>query len=122
MVWLRLDKTFFKISCDIYLCGIQLWNEDSPMYNVINVDFFDELENDISLYDDLGDVYVCGDFNSRVGHKHDFIMYDDNSYFINQLKQDLSESKNEVKQLSEQVRNLKNREQSLDAENKIMKS
>ena len=47
---------------------------------------------------------------------------DDNTYVINQLKQDLSESKNEVKQLSEQVRNLKNREQSLDAENKIMKS
>ena len=35
-----------------------LWNEDSPAYDVVNVDFFDILENDINFYEDLGDVYV----------------------------------------------------------------
>jgi len=73
---------FFKTDNDIYLCGIYLWNEDSPAYDVVNVDFFDILENDINFYEDLGDVYVCVDFNSRIGSKHDFIRNDDvNSLF-----------------------------------------
>ena len=59
-----------------------MWNEDSPAYDVVNVDFFDILENDINFYEDLCDVYVCVDFNSRIGSKHDFIRNDDvNSFF-----------------------------------------
>ena len=67
VIWLKLEHVFFKTDNDIYLCGIQLWNEDSPAYDVVNVDFFNILENDINFYEDLGDVYVCGDFNSRIG-------------------------------------------------------
>ena len=48
---------FFETDNDIYLCGIYLWNEDSPAYDVVNVDLFDILENNISFYEDLGDVY-----------------------------------------------------------------
>ena len=84
VIWLKLEHVFFKTDNDIYLCGIQLWNEDSPAYDVVNVDFFNILENDINFYEDLGDVYVCGDFNSRIGSKHDFIRNDDvNSFFDN---------------------------------------
>jgi hypothetical protein len=28
------------------------------------------------FYDNLGAVYILGDFNSRVGNKHDFIIHD----------------------------------------------
>ena len=71
-----------KTDNDIYLCGIYLWNEDSPAYDVVNVDFFDILENDINFYEDLSDVYVCVDFNSRIGSKHDFIRNDDVNSFL----------------------------------------
>ena len=46
----------------------------------------------------------------------------DQAHIINELKQDLDEKKVEIKQLSDELRRLKNRESSLDAENKIMKS
>ena len=46
------------------------------MYNSINVDLFDILENDLFLYGSLGSVFICGDFNSRVGQKSDFIIFD----------------------------------------------
>ena len=58
VIWLKLDHVFFLTDTDIYLCGIYLWNEDSPAYDVASVDFFDIQENDINFYEDLGDVYV----------------------------------------------------------------
>ena len=82
MVWIKLDKSFFHVDNDIYICGVYLWGEDSPAYHIINVDLFDTLENNISIFDALGDVYICGDFNSRVGLKRDYIAFDDNNSFI----------------------------------------
>ena len=73
IIWLKLDHSFFKTKHDIYLCGIYLWNEESPAYDVVSIDFFDLLESDITHYDSLGEVYVCGDFNSRSGVKYDFV-------------------------------------------------
>jgi len=46
------------------------------MYNSINVDLFDILENDLFLFDSLGSVFICGDLNSRVGQKSDYIIFD----------------------------------------------
>lgn len=72
---------FFKNEIDIHLFCIYLWNEDAPAYDVVNVDFFHILETDISYYDNLGDVYVCGDLNTRVGLIHDFIRNDNINSF-----------------------------------------
>ena len=69
IIWLKLDHNFFNDDQDIYICGSYIWGNDSPMYNNFNVDLFDILENDISCYNNLGSVYIFGDFNSRVGHK-----------------------------------------------------
>ena len=41
---------------------------------------------------------------------------------VRELRGDLDEAKNEISQLSEEVRRLRQRESSLDAENKILKS
>ena len=42
------------------------------------------LESDITHYDSLGEVYVCGDFNSRTGVKYDFVRCDSkNAMFDN---------------------------------------
>ena len=38
-----------------------------------NVDVFRQIENDINLYRDLGQIFVTGDTNSRMGHKKDYI-------------------------------------------------
>jgi len=76
LIWLKLDHSFFNTSEDIYLCGSYIWGDDSPIYNIFNVDLFDILENDICLYETLGCVFICGDFNSRVGDKKDYIVCD----------------------------------------------
>ena len=76
IIWLKLDHNFFNVDQDIYICGSYIWGNDSPMYTHFNVDLFDVLENDISCYNNLGSVYIFGDFNSRVGHKSDFIVHD----------------------------------------------
>ena len=85
VIWIKLDQLYFGTSNDIYICGIYLWPDGSPAYIVVNVDFFELLENDISFYKNQGDVYLCGDFNSRVGLKHDFIMNDNINDFIDTL-------------------------------------
>ena len=84
VIWLKLDRCFFNVERDIYICGIYLWCEESPAYEVINVDFFALLETDIDCFKSLGDVYVCGDFNSRIFSRHDFILYDKNVYLLDE--------------------------------------
>ena len=82
IVWLHLKKEFFHLQSDVYLCGIYLWGENSPSYNVHNVDLFQILQDDVNCFNDLGYVFVCGDFNSRVGSRLDFIEQDIYSDFI----------------------------------------
>ena len=50
--------------------------QDSPVYNTLNVDLFEILENDITYYSELGQIFVVGDLNSRVGNKYDYIVQD----------------------------------------------
>ena len=76
IVWLRLDKDSFCFENDVYLCSVYVWCQDSPMYNNVNVDLFDEIGNDINYFDSIGSVYIFGDFNSRVGKRFDFIPFD----------------------------------------------
>ena len=76
IVWLKLDKVFFKLETDIYLSGVYLWGENSPAYNVVNVDLFDLLQQDIEHFQSRGRVLLVGDWNSRIGSKRDYIACD----------------------------------------------
>ena len=76
IIWLKIDRTFFNLKEDLYVCGAYIWGEDSPMYKSFNIDLFDVLENDIFEYSSLGGVAFCGDLNSRNGRKNDYIVHD----------------------------------------------
>lgn len=78
VIWLKLDKHFFKTDCDIYIAGLYVWGENSPAYNVIDVDFFTLLQDDINDFQLQGKVILCGDWNARVGNgsRPDYIAYD----------------------------------------------
>jgi len=71
IIWVKLDNVFFNIEKDVYLCCAYIWGDNSPVYNTFNVDLFNILEIELSVYDKCGSVYLCGDFNSRVGQKCD---------------------------------------------------
>ena len=50
--------------------------EYSPVYNIYDKDIFQTIENDINHFENLGDVYLFGDMNSRVGTKPDYVRDD----------------------------------------------
>ena len=77
IVWLKLDRDFFENEDDIYVAGAYIWVENSPAYNVVNCDFFELLQTDITQFQDIGKVVICGDLNARVGQtRSDYIVYD----------------------------------------------
>jgi len=68
---------------DVYIAGIYIWVENSPMYNLVNADLFDLLESDIHHFQALGKVVLCGDWNARVGSRPDYIVCDRNIDCLN---------------------------------------
>jgi exonuclease III len=76
IIWIKLDHLFFNTAEDVYLCGAYIWGEESPANNFVDIDLFDTIEHDISVFNSLGCVVLCGDLNSRIGNKCDFIPFD----------------------------------------------
>ena len=62
MIWPRLDKTFFKMSEDIYYCAIYIPPENSRFHQLYDIDIFKILEMDITEYSNKGQIVVAGDF------------------------------------------------------------
>ena len=76
IIRMRIDKTFFSLESDLYLCGLYLWPDESPITSVFDDDVFDILSSDVYFFDQYGSVLLAGDWNCRVGHKGDFIQFD----------------------------------------------
>ena len=69
MIWVKFDRNFFNLDDDVYISGTYIWCEDSPAYNIVDVDLFELLENDVDYFSNFGTVFIIGDMNSRVGLK-----------------------------------------------------
>ena len=76
IVWFKLDKLFFQTETDIYIAAVYIPPESSPYHDLYENDIFNMLENDLAHFCTLGNVFVCGDMNSRVGNKCDYIQND----------------------------------------------
>ena len=75
--WIAYDTLYIDgREEDMYICGSYIWGINSPVYNCVNVDLFNILENDINMYSYIGSVYIVGDLASRIGLKNDFIIHD----------------------------------------------
>lgn len=83
IAWIKLDKHFFSLDEDYYLCGTYIPHERSTFYRRFDIDFFDSLENDIASYSSVGKVFIFGDFNSRTSICKDFIEDNNISEFTN---------------------------------------
>ena len=77
LIWLRLDRAFFKLTEGIFIFTAYVWGADSPAYNVHTVDLFELLQDDANFYSEYGTVSVVGDLNCRVGVKVDYIVLDE---------------------------------------------
>ena len=78
LIWIKLDKQFFKFDEDLYLCGVYMWGENSPISQINGIDLFQTLQDDIFYFEKLGTVIIAGDFNGRVSNKLDYVQYDAN--------------------------------------------
>ena len=74
-VWLKLEKTFFGLADDIYLCGIYIPPLSSPHYD----NEYQNLEYEISILSTKGKIMLMGDFNSRISTYPDFIVDDEDN-------------------------------------------
>ena len=72
-IWLKLEKSFFNLDENIYICGCYTQPEDS-VYAIKDV--FDTIENDISDFARLGKVVIMGDLNARTGNLLDYVIND----------------------------------------------
>jgi exonuclease III len=68
ILWIRLDKHFFKLENDVYIANCYLPPEDSVIHKDLEGDVFDILNEEISKYSKRGEVILCGDFNARSGN------------------------------------------------------
>ena len=82
-IWLRLEKSFFKLQNDVFLCEayVPLSNTTKNIHS--KTDYFGNLENSILKYREKGDILIMGDLNSRTGREGN--MYHENNKYITEI-------------------------------------
>jgi exonuclease III len=79
--WLKLDKSFFQLKKDIYLCTLYLVPQSSPYLTKMELNVLETIERDlIEKYSEKGDIILMGDFNARTGSEEDLIISDDTAH------------------------------------------
>lgn len=72
-IWLKLNKHFFSIPNDKYICGSYIPPRSSP-YTIPKI--FDKLDEEITELSGLGKILIIGDMNARVGNQLDYVPAD----------------------------------------------
>ena len=90
-IWLKLDKNYFGLNNDLYLCTVYIPPRNSPTYVVSDdgKDMHDTIAREIGIFSTLGDVAMIGDMNSRVGsiqEKHYGVDTDSRSDDLSRVK------------------------------------
>lgn len=74
--WVKLEKDFFNLKNDLYICLAYIPPVNSSYSKNITTDILDNIERDVDIYNCKGDIMLCGDFNARTGTLADFIEND----------------------------------------------
>ena len=92
IMWLKLDKYFFGLECDMYLCVMYISPETSSIYKSNGVDkycMFEILQTDLELYSSKGIISIMGDLNSRINQKQpeqlDINVNNNNGSLVNEI-------------------------------------
>lgn len=80
-VWWKLDKNFFHLARDVFVCSVYIPPQNSPRERRLDLDHFESLQESIYKFASLGEVILCGDFNARMGNLGDYV--GDDSNFLN---------------------------------------
>ena len=61
-VWWKLEKSFFKLNSDIFICSANVPPQNSSTEIRIDIDHYDHLQNNIYKFLNQGKVLLCGEF------------------------------------------------------------
>jgi exonuclease III len=87
--WCKLDKNVCKSTSDTMICFVYLPPEGSTLYNHVNTNVFDSIQNDVFRYTEEGhNVMLIGDTNARTAVKNDYVMNDRPLHFELEYKTD----------------------------------
>ena len=78
IIWLQLQKHFFGLETDIYLCAAYIVPDSSPF--AADRDVYEDIIKDIEHFTTMGNVALIGDLNSRLGisqERHYGVDYND---------------------------------------------
>lgn len=96
MIWFKVDKSILCDNTDLYICSIYMPPYKNVYYRKYDIDVFDNLQEHIEMFSNIGNVAVIGDLNGRVGQEPDNITGDvidkqlqDNISFINYVNDDV---------------------------------
>ena len=86
-LWIKIDKQFFGLESDIFICFLYLSPHSSPYFKSLTYDMFTEVENECSYCKTLGKILIAGDLNARTNNEPDFVMdIDDRFSPINDIE------------------------------------
>lgn len=76
IVWLRLKSSFFGWNEDVLIASVYFSPANSTYVNNANIctDYFNILNDEICKHKGKGKIYICGDFNARIGQKQDYCL------------------------------------------------
>ena len=101
IIWVKLDKLFFNLEKDIYICVAYLSPENSSIFKDKTNSLFEDIEKEVSKYCYDGDVIIMGDLNARTGRLKDYISDDSvnyiplpNNYEIDNFRERLNRDNN----------------------------
>lgn len=83
IIWLKIDGQLLNLTYDLYLCLCYIVPSSSSREGLVEVEVLDRITNFIfKIVNDTNDNYnilICGDFNSRVGNEHDYVIFDNDT-------------------------------------------
>lgn len=89
ILWIKVSSELFPFDQDVYICHIYVPPNDSRVSSSSNIDLYDQLEQDIIKYNNLGKIYISGDLNAHTSTSSDYFEYDkfldQNLIFLNTL-------------------------------------
>ena len=76
IIWIKISREIFPFDDDVFICHMYIPPNVSKVFSPTDFDFFEQLEIDIVKYNDLGKVYVSGDFNSSTSDSLNYFDFD----------------------------------------------
>lgn len=80
-LWLKLDKTFFGLHDNLYVCVTYLPPDNSTYSRKNEIDCVTILEEQVQHFSSIGNIIIVGDLNGRTSTNPDYIV-DDTDKFI----------------------------------------